>query len=80
MEYKLVNGNSEVAGYGTCTNALREGGVSVPAEVRAGQDEAATQRMVAFQETDGLVNAAPSVPWEDDSRNAVRDVLESRYM
>ena len=52
----------------------------VPAAVRTGQDGIATQRMAAFREINSLVDAVPSVSWEDDSRDAVRDILESRYV
>ena len=51
-----------------------------PEEVRAWQDGAAAKRMAALREINDLVDAAPSMLWEDDSRDAVRSVLESRYM
>lgn len=80
MEYKLASGNVVAADYGICMNALREGGVSVPAEVRAELDKATAKRMAALREINDLVDAAPSTPWEDDNRDAVRSVLESRYI
>ncbi len=80
MGCKLVGGNAVAADYDICMSAPRENGVSVPAGVRAGQDEAAAQRVAAFRETNCLVESAPSMPWEDDSRDAVRDILKSRYM
>ena len=51
-----------------------------PEEIRAELDKAVAKRMAALREINGLVDAAPSMPWEDDSRDAVRSVLESRYM
>lgn len=80
MEYKFAGGNVVAADYDICTNVLRESGVSLPAEVRAGLDKATAQRMAALREINDLFDAAPSVPWEDDSRDAVRDILESRYV
>ena len=52
----------------------------VPDAVRLGEHDATAQRMAAFQEINALVDAERSVPWENDSRESLRDILESRYV
>lgn len=52
----------------------------VPAAVRADETDAVLRRMAIFREINDLVEATPSVPWDDDSRDGVRDILESRYV
>lgn len=52
----------------------------VPAAVHAGETDAVSRRMTAFQEINALVEATPRIHWDDESHDGVRDILESRYV
>lgn len=53
----------------------------VPKSIREGASEATVTRLAAFDELNELVDTARRVPWaEGDDRDAMRDMLESRYV